>query len=81
MHPEASIDAEAAPIASPTGAPPPGSPYRPIQIGSKLAVWPPVVLAPMAGVTSYPYRKICRDFGAGLCITEMVSSRALVEQH
>jgi nifR3 family TIM-barrel protein len=35
----------------------------------------------MAGVTNYPYRKICRDFGAGLCITEMVSARALKENH
>jgi len=35
----------------------------------------------MAGVTNYPYRKICRDFGAGLCITEMVSARALLEHH
>jgi nifR3 family TIM-barrel protein len=35
----------------------------------------------MAGVTSYPYRKICREYGAGLCITEMVSARALLEDH
>ena len=33
----------------------------------------------MAGVTSWPYRKICRDLGVGLCITEMVSARGLLE--
>lgn len=33
----------------------------------------------MAGVTNYPYRKICYEHGAGLCISEMVSARGLVE--
>ncbi len=53
--------------------------FRPLAIGDRISVWPPVVLAPMAGVTSYPYRKICYDHGAGLCISEMVSARGLVE--
>jgi nifR3 family TIM-barrel protein len=34
----------------------------------------------MAGVTNYPYRKICRDFGAGLCVSEMISSRGILER-
>lgn len=46
-----------------------------------MRVWPPVVLAPMAGVTSYPYRKICYEHGAGLCISEMVSARGIAEGH
>jgi nifR3 family TIM-barrel protein len=41
--------------------------------------WPPVALAPMAGVTSYPYRAICRELGAPLCVSEMVTARALVQ--
>ena len=45
-----------------------------IRIDSKLA------LAPMAGVTDLAFRTICREFGAGLTYTEMVSSKALVYQ-
>ena len=44
-----------------------------------LSVWPPVVLAPMAGVTNWPFRAICRRFGAGLYVSEMVTARPLVE--
>ena len=42
-------------------------------------VYPPVVLAPMAGVTNAPFRTICRDQGAGLYVSEMITARALVE--
>jgi nifR3 family TIM-barrel protein len=44
-----------------------------------IEVAPPVVLAPMAGVTNYPFRSLCRRFGAGLFISEMVTARPLVE--
>ncbi len=44
-----------------------------------LRVWPPVVLAPMAGVTDYPFRAICRSYGAGLYVSEMITARPLVE--
>ena len=40
----------------------------------------PLILAPMAGVTDYAFRRICADMGAGVTVTEMVSSRALVYQ-
>lgn len=36
-----------------------------------------VVLAPMAGVTDRAYRELCMKFGAGMCVSEMVSSKAL----
>lgn len=36
-----------------------------------------VFLAPMAGVTDIPFRKICREFGPGLTFTEMASSKAM----
>ena len=44
-----------------------------------LVVDPPVVLAPMAGVTNSAFRTLCRSYGAGLYVSEMVTARALVE--
>jgi nifR3 family TIM-barrel protein len=44
-----------------------------------IAVDPPVVLAPMAGVTNIAFRRLCRTFGAGLYVSEMITARALVE--
>ena len=52
--------------------------FRPIPIGP-LSVWPPVVLAPMAGVTNPPFRTLCRRFGAGLYVSEMITARALAQ--
>ena len=40
-----------------------------------------VVLAPMAGVTNAPFRRLCREFGAGLYVSEMISARALCENN
>jgi nifR3 family TIM-barrel protein len=59
---------------------PPAKPgeFEALRIGP-LAVWPPVVLAPMAGVTNPPFRALCRRFGAGLYVSEMITARALVE--
>lgn len=36
-----------------------------------------IILAPMAGVTDYPFRKIARRYGATYCVSEMVSSKAI----
>lgn len=52
--------------------------FAPVRVGP-LRVWPPVVLAPMAGVTNPPFRTLCRRFGAGLYVSEMITARALVE--
>lgn len=45
-----------------------------------LEISPPVVLAPMAGVTNLPFRELCRRFGAGLYVSEMLGARAIVEE-
>ena len=45
-----------------------------------LPVEPPVVLAPMAGITNAPFRTLCREQGAGLFVSEMITARALVER-
>ncbi|OKL54072.1 tRNA dihydrouridine synthase DusB [Bowdeniella nasicola] len=69
---------------------------KPLHLGP-IEARTPVVLAPMAGVTTPPFRRLCREAGiagypgdapasdllapAGLYVTEMVTSRALVERH
>ena len=52
--------------------------FSPVKLGG-ISVWPPVVLAPMAGVTNYPFRSICKEFGAGLYVSEMINARPLVD--
>src|SRR5947209_20564145 len=54
------------------------SEFAPVKIG-QISVWPPVVLAPMAGVTNYPFRAVCREFGAGLYVSEMINAQPLVD--
>ena len=49
---------------------------RKIKIGN-IEVSNNVFLAPMAGVTDIPFRKICRKFGPGLTFTEMASTKAM----
>jgi nifR3 family TIM-barrel protein len=63
------------------GAPAPARPgeFSPLRLGGKIAVWPPVVLAPMAGVTNAAFRSLCRGFGAGLYVSEMITARGLLE--
>ena len=51
----------------------------PLTIGA-LELDVPVVLAPMAGITNTAFRRLCREFGAGLYVSEMITSRALVER-
>ncbi|MGO2141663.1 MAG: tRNA dihydrouridine synthase DusB [Leucobacter sp.] len=53
--------------------------------GSRLRIGPleldvPVILAPMAGITNTAFRRLCREYGAGLYVSEMITSRALVER-
>ena len=45
------------------------------------SVDPPVVLAPMAGITNIAFRRLCREQGGGLYVCEMVTTRALVERN
>src|SRR6056297_1504181 len=65
--------------------------FAPVHVGP-MAVWPPVVLAPMAGVTDTPFRGLCRRFSAeplgpardtipGLFVNQMITARGLVEGH
>ncbi|HEX5858909.1 MAG TPA: tRNA dihydrouridine synthase DusB [Microbacterium sp.] len=56
------------------------APARPLRIGP-LDIDVPVVLAPMAGITNTAFRRLCREYGAGLYVSEMITSRALVERN
>ena len=56
------------------------SPARTLRIGP-IELDAPVVLAPMAGITNTAFRRLCREYGAGLYVSEMITSRALVERN
>lgn len=56
------------------------APARALRIGP-IALDAPVVLAPMAGITNTAFRRLCREYGAGLYVSEMITSRALVERN
>jgi len=51
---------------------------RAVQIGD-LTFTPPVLLAPMAGITDLPWRRLVASFGAGLVVSEMVASQEVVQ--
>lgn len=51
----------------------------PLRLG-KLEIETPVVLSPMAGITNSAFRRLCAEYGGGLYVCEMVTSRALVER-
>jgi nifR3 family TIM-barrel protein len=52
----------------------------PLRLG-ELVIDPPVVLAPMAGITNRAYRRLCREHApGGLYVNEMVTARGLVER-
>ncbi len=58
------------------------APIRPLTLGPHQ-VWPPVVLAPMAGITNIAFRRLCREYGSptALYVCEMVTTRALLERN
>lgn len=51
-----------------------------MQIGSYI-LENNLILAPMAGITDRPFRELCRQFGAGLAVSEMVASKPALQQH
>lgn len=52
---------------------------KPIAIGP-IAIDAPVILAPMTGVTDLPFRKVVKRYGAGLTVSEMIASQAMVRE-
>ncbi|MGE3771206.1 MAG: tRNA dihydrouridine synthase DusB [Bdellovibrionales bacterium] len=54
-------------------------PLTPIHIGP-VRVDAPVILAPMTGVTDLPFRKLVKQCGAGMVVSEMIASQAMVRE-
>ena len=52
---------------------------KPIEIGP-VRIDAPVILAPMTGVTDLPFRRVVKRFGAGLTVSEMIASQAMIRE-
>src|SRR5690606_27889069 len=50
-----------------------------IQIGP-ISLSMPVILAPMSGVTDMPFRRLVKSMGAGLVVSEMIASQAMIRE-
>ena len=66
---------DVAPVVTPAAVPV----VAPLRLADGVVADPPVVLAPMAGITNTAFRVLCREQGSGLYVSEMITSRALVE--
>ena len=53
----------------------------PIDLGGGVIIDTPVILAPMSGVTDLPFRRLARELGAGLVVSEMIASWAMVREN
>ncbi|MBM9403674.1 tRNA dihydrouridine synthase DusB [Gluconacetobacter azotocaptans] len=54
---------------------------RPVDLGGGVVLRTPVILAPMSGVTDLPFRRLARRLGAGLVVSEMIASWAMVREN
>ena len=61
-------------ITNPVGLPP-------IDLGGGVVIGTPVILAPMSGVTDLPFRRLARALGAGLVVSEMIASAAMLREN
>ena len=52
---------------------------KPIHVGP-VTIDAPVILAPMTGVTDLPFRKAVKRYGAGLTVSEMIASQAMIRE-
>jgi tRNA-dihydrouridine synthase B len=59
----------------------PTSPLKPIELGSGVRIDTPVVLAPMSGVSDLPFRRLAKEMGAGMVVSEMIASWAMIREN
>ena len=60
---------------------PPNRVLAPIDLGQGVVIEDPVILAPLSGVTDLPFRQLARDLGAGLVVSEMIASWAMIREN
>src|ERR1700744_4453580 len=53
----------------------------PIDLGSGVRIDTPVILAPMSGVTDLPFRRTAKSLGAGMVVSEMIASWAMIREN
>lgn len=53
----------------------------PIRLGAGVRIDTPVILAPMSGVTDLPFRRLARQQGAGMVVSEMIASWAMIREN
>src|SRR5437868_9357798 len=53
----------------------------PIELGGGVRIDMPVVLAPMSGVTDLPFRRLAKQLGVGLVVSEMIASWAMIREN
>jgi tRNA-dihydrouridine synthase B len=54
---------------------------RAIELGNGVRIDTPVLLAPMSGVTDLPFRRTAKELGAGMVISEMIASWAMIREN
>ncbi|HEX4170898.1 MAG TPA: tRNA dihydrouridine synthase DusB [Acetobacteraceae bacterium] len=54
---------------------------RPIQLAESVRIDTPVILAPMSGVTDLPFRRLAKELGAGMVVSEMIASWAMIREN
>ncbi len=59
----------------------PGPELRAVDLGGGVRLPTPVILAPMSGVTDLPFRRLAKRLGAGLVVSEMIASWAMVREN
>src|SRR4051812_35394152 len=54
---------------------------RPLDLGGGVRIGTPVILAPMSGVTDLPFRRLAMRLGAGMVVSEMIASWAMIREN
>ena len=77
---EQSVSNDTPPAQALEGRAAPRATLKPIHIGP-LKIDAPVILAPMSGVTDMPFRRLVKSLGAGLVVSEMIASQAMIREN